>query len=75
MSKLPRSLSGKEVVKALKKTGFYFKRQKGSHIILRRDVPFAQVVVPDHKSIDTGTLDRILNDAGISTGNFVKLLR
>ena len=75
MSKLPRSLSGKEVVKALKKTGFYFKRQNGSHIILRRDVPFAQVVVPDHKSIDTGTLDRILNDAGISTGNFVKLLR
>ena len=75
MSKLPRSLSGKEVVKALKKTGFYVKRQKGSHIILRRDVPFAQLVVPDHKSIDTGTLDRILNDAGISTGIFIKLLR
>jgi predicted RNA binding protein YcfA (HicA-like mRNA interferase family) len=54
MSKLPRSLPGKEVVKALKKTGFYFKRQKGSHIILRRDVPFAQVVVPDHKSIERG---------------------
>lgn len=75
MSKLPRDLSGKEVIKALKKTGFYFKRQKGSHIILRRDVPFAQVVVPDHKSIDTGTLDHILDNAGISTDDFVKLLR
>ncbi|HJX03029.1 MAG TPA: type II toxin-antitoxin system HicA family toxin, partial [Dehalococcoidia bacterium] len=31
MSKLPRDLSGKEVVKALKKAGFYFRRQKGSN--------------------------------------------
>jgi len=75
MSKLPRGLSGKEVVKALKKAGFSVKRQKGSHIILRRDVPFAQVVVPDHQSIDTGTLDRILEGADISPSDFVKLLR
>ena len=75
MSKLPRGLSGKEVVKALKELGFYFKRQKGSHIILRRDVPYAQVVVPDHKSIDTGTLDRILEGAEISPADFIKLLK
>ena len=73
MSKLPRDLSGKEVVKALKKIGFYFKRQKGSHIILRRDNPFAQVVVPDHKSIDTGTLGNILNGADLSTDEFIRL--
>jgi predicted RNA binding protein YcfA (HicA-like mRNA interferase family) len=29
MSKPPRDLSGKEVVKALGKAGFYFKRKKG----------------------------------------------
>jgi predicted RNA binding protein YcfA (HicA-like mRNA interferase family) len=75
MSKLPRGLAGKEVVKALKKVGFYFKRQKGSHIILRRDAPFAQVVVPDHQSIDTGTLDRILEGADISPDDFIKLLK
>lgn len=46
MSKLPR-LSGRDCVKALAKVGFYQKRQHGSHIILRRDNPFAQVVVPD----------------------------
>ena len=56
MNKLPSGLSGKEVVKALQKAGFYSKRQKGSHIVLRRESPFAQVVVPDHKSVDTGTL-------------------
>ena len=74
MTKLPRSLSGKTVIKALKKAGFYVKRQKGSHIILRRDTPFAQVVVPDHKSIDTGTLANILDGADLMTEEFMTLL-
>ncbi len=75
MSKLPRGLSGKEVVKALEKAGFYIKRQKGSHIVLRRDNPFAQVVVPDHKSIDTGTLSNILHGADLSVQDFIKLVK
>ena len=74
MTKLPRGLSGREVVKALEKAGFYTKRQKGSHIVLRRDNPFAQVVVPDHKSVDTGTLSNILDGAGLSPEDFTKLL-
>jgi len=45
MSKLPR-ISGRECVKALAKAGFYLKRREGSHIILRRDDPFAQIVIP-----------------------------
>lgn len=31
--------------------GFYQKRQHGSHIILRCDDPFTQVVVPDHGTL------------------------
>lgn len=49
--KLPR-LSGRDCVEALAKVGFYQKRQHGSHIILRRDNPFAQLVIPDHKELD-----------------------
>lgn len=75
MSKLPRYLSGEEVVKALRKAGFYFKRQKGSHIILRRDNPFAQVVVPNHKNVDTGTLANILDGAGLSVEEFINLTK
>jgi predicted RNA binding protein YcfA (HicA-like mRNA interferase family) len=75
VTRLPRGLSGKQVIKALGKTGFYVKRQKGSHIVLRRDNPFAQVVVPDHKIIDTGMLDSILNGAGLSVDEFIKLLK
>jgi len=75
VSKLPRDLSGKEVVKALQKAGFHIKRRKGSHIVLRRDNPFAQVVVPDHKSVDTRTLASILDGADLSVEEFIKLTK
>ncbi len=57
----------------LEKAGFYFKRQQGSHIVLRRDEPFAQLVVPDHKELDRGTLRAILRAANISVEEFISL--
>ncbi len=74
MSTLPR-VSGRECRKALERAGFEFKRQEGSHIILRRDSPYAQVVVPDHKELDRGTLRSILRFADISPEQFKALLR
>ena len=73
MSKLP-VVSGHDCVKALEKAGFYFKRQEGSHIVLRRDDPFSQVVVPDHNELDRGTLRAIIRQAGMSVDEFAKLL-
>ncbi|TAL36632.1 MAG: type II toxin-antitoxin system HicA family toxin [Spirochaetes bacterium] len=73
MSGLPR-ISGRDCVKALEKAGFYFKRQHGSHIILRRNDPFTQVVVPDHKELDRGTLRSIIRQAGLSIDEFLILL-
>jgi predicted RNA binding protein YcfA (HicA-like mRNA interferase family) len=75
VTKLPRGLSGQEVIKVLISAGFYIKRRKGSHVVLRKDSPFTQVVVPDHKSIDTGTLDSILDGAGLTVDEFIKLLK
>lgn len=43
-------------------------------MILRRDDPFAQVVVPDHKELDRGTLRAIIRQVGIGVDDFVKLL-
>jgi len=73
VSKLPR-ISGRDCVKALAKIGFYQKRQHGSHIILRRDNPFAQLVVPDHKELDRGTLRAILRQANLEVEAFNHLL-
>jgi predicted RNA binding protein YcfA (HicA-like mRNA interferase family) len=63
-----------ECVKALEKAAFYFKRQEGSHMILRRDKPFAQATVPDHKVIDRGTLKSILRNANLTVEEFRKYL-
>lgn len=73
MSGLPR-ISGRECAKALIKKGFYLKRQESSHMILRRDNPFGQLVVPDHKELDRGTLRAIIRQAGLSVDEFEKLL-
>ena len=67
-------ISGRECVKALGRIGFYLKRQEGSHMILRRDDPFQQVVVPEHKELDRGTLRAIIRQAGLSVDEFMKLL-
>ncbi len=73
MSGLPR-ISGRECAKALAKVGFYLKRQEGSHMVLRRDDPFGQVVVPDHKELDRGTLRALIRLAGLGVDEFIKLL-
>ncbi len=73
MTSLPQ-VSGRQCLAALLKKGFRFKRQNGNHMILRRDEPFAQVVVPDHKTIDRGTLRSILHQAGMTNEEFIALL-
>jgi len=73
MSKLP-VLSGERCIEALTRAGFYFKRQEGSHVTLRRDEPFCQLVVPLHKELDRGTLRAIIRQSGLSVSEFIKLL-
>jgi len=41
---------------------------------MRRDEPFAQVVVPDHDELDRGTLGAIIRQAGLSVEDFLQLL-
>ncbi len=59
---------------ALAKVGFYKKRQHGSHIILRRDSPFTQLVVPDHRELDRGTLRSIIRQANLGVDEFNALI-
>jgi predicted RNA binding protein YcfA (HicA-like mRNA interferase family) len=73
MSKLP-VISGKDCIKALEKFGFNIKRQEGSHIVLRKDKPFCQLVVPNHKTLDRGTLRAIIRQADLSVEEFIKAL-
>ncbi|GAX35310.1 YcfA family protein [Nodularia sp. NIES-3585] len=44
-------------------------------MILRRDEPFTQIVVPDHQELAKGTLRAIIRDAGLSIEEFTKHIK
>jgi predicted RNA binding protein YcfA (HicA-like mRNA interferase family) len=60
--KLPRDLSGREVVQGLcRDWGYRVVHQQGSHIILQTEEPGHQrLAVPDHIALRIGTLNSIL---------------
>ncbi len=71
--KLPRDISGKNAVKALRRAGFEGKpKTGGSHVRLSKGS--RRVVVPMHGSIKPGTLANILRQAGLTPEEFDKLL-
>ena len=61
--KLPRDLSGADLVKALEKLGYEVTRQTGSHIRLTTtENGEHHLTVPAHNPIKIGTLNAILKD-------------
>lgn len=60
--KLPRDVSGLDVVKALcRDCGYRVVHQEGSHIILETEQPtHHRLSVPGHKPIRVGTLNSIV---------------
>jgi predicted RNA binding protein YcfA (HicA-like mRNA interferase family) len=61
--KLPRDISGAQLVKALARVGYKVTRQTGSHIRLTCDAPSQHhVTVPDHDLLRLGTLAGVLGD-------------
>jgi predicted RNA binding protein YcfA (HicA-like mRNA interferase family) len=74
LSILP-GLSGREVVRALRKIGYERDRQKGSHIVMRQaSYPHRRIVVPDHREVAKGTLRAIIRKVGLSVEEFIELL-
>jgi predicted RNA binding protein YcfA (HicA-like mRNA interferase family) len=61
--RIPRDLSGKDLIKALGKLGYEVTRQSGSHIRLSTALNGTHhVTIPDHRPIKVGTLSSILGD-------------
>lgn len=71
MSKIP-ALKPIEVIKILKKAGFKFIRQKGSHQIYLKNN--RAVTVPYHNSdLRKGTLIAIIKQSGLTLREFIHL--
>jgi predicted RNA binding protein YcfA (HicA-like mRNA interferase family) len=68
--KLPRDLSGAELIKLLcKRHGYRRVNQEGSHVILETDSPrHHRLAVPDHKTLRIGTLNSILRTVAEAKG-------
>ncbi|MEG4507686.1 type II toxin-antitoxin system HicA family toxin [Microcoleus sp. F6_B4] len=85
MPRLPR-VSSAETISALERLGFVRVRQRGSHVILKKQIPTGDpenpqrtievgcVVPVQRKTLAVGTLGSILNQAGISVEDFLSNL-
>ncbi|MDA2927733.1 type II toxin-antitoxin system HicA family toxin [Acidobacteria bacterium AH-259-G07] len=61
--RLPRDVSGDDLVQALKTFGYQVTRQTGSHIRLTtKEHGEHQITIPKHVSLRVGTLSGILSD-------------
>jgi predicted RNA binding protein YcfA (HicA-like mRNA interferase family) len=72
-----RRASGQAAVRALEKLGFEQVRQRGSHVVLRKEIPGGTIlgcVVPLHRELAIGTLRGILKQAGVTPDEFMEKL-
>jgi predicted RNA binding protein YcfA (HicA-like mRNA interferase family) len=67
--RLPRDVSGPDLVKLLETFGYAVTRRKGSHLRLTTQQGGEHhITVPNHDSLRTGTLNGILKDVAEHAG-------
>ena len=68
--KIPRDLSGKELITLLQKMGYVITRQTGSHIRLTRihSGKEQHLTIPNHNELKIGTLANILQSIAENQG-------
>jgi predicted RNA binding protein YcfA (HicA-like mRNA interferase family) len=74
LSKLPRGLSGKEIIKRLEVAGFEPQRTEGSHVFLKHPDGRA-VTVLLAPEIGPGLMSDIMNEISMGRDEFILLLQ
>jgi predicted RNA binding protein YcfA (HicA-like mRNA interferase family) len=78
--KLPRDVSGRDLIKSLQKSHYEITRQKGSHVRMtcRNSKGEHHLTIPDHDTLKIGTLSSILQDIsnfqGLSKEEIINIL-
>jgi predicted RNA binding protein YcfA (HicA-like mRNA interferase family) len=67
-----RIFSGREVCTILAQHGFVEVRQRGSHIIMQKQIPGSTITVPvpNHDEVRIGTLQSIMRQSGLPRALF-----
>ena len=71
-----RKVTGQEAIRALQRLGFEKVRQRGSHVILKKETSEGAVgcVIPLHRELKIGTLRGILRQAKVTLDEFTDVL-
>lgn len=69
------NISGKEAVKAFQKAGWQTVGQVGSHLVLSKQGCRANLSVPQHKELSTGTLRALIRNSELTVDEFIELLK
>jgi len=71
-----RKVTGQEAIRALQRLGFEKVRQRGSHVILKKETSEGAVgcVIPLHRELKVGTLRGILRQAKATLDAFMDVL-
>jgi predicted RNA binding protein YcfA (HicA-like mRNA interferase family) len=69
-------VSGEEAIRSLQRIGFERVRQRGSHVVLKKQTKEGTLgcVVPLHRELKIGTLKGILKQAKVTSEEFVNNL-
>ncbi|MBP7554252.1 MAG: type II toxin-antitoxin system HicA family toxin [Spirochaetes bacterium] len=71
---MSKTFSGKEIIKALRRIGYYIDHQKGSHIFMHNLDLNRSVIIPNHDEIKIGTLKNILKKVELSIDSLKELI-
>ena len=76
MSRHLPAISGRQLVRTLRRAGFVELRQKGSHVAMEKRTSEGcwRTVVPLHREIRPGTLSDILKQTGLTKEDLAQLL-
>jgi predicted RNA binding protein YcfA (HicA-like mRNA interferase family) len=73
MGKL-NNISGKKAAKAFEKASWLARGQTGSHLVLTKAGVRANLTVPLHPELASGTLRALIRDSGLTVDEFLKLI-
>ena len=72
---MSKTFSGKQIIKALRRLGYYVDHQRGSHIFMHNLDQNISIIIPNHKELKKGTLNNILKKVNLSLHDLKKLTR
>lgn len=68
------NISGKQAAHAFGKAGWQVMGQVGSHVVMTKAGVRANLSIPQHKELSTGTLRALIRAAGMTVEEFLALL-